>query len=96
MTGLSQWRRDALLPERAGDALAVMGEDELRSLLERELLRPGAPALASVEWVYARWKPHTSVTCGYSVRFEDGLEATVVAKRYADGKERELALLVER
>ena len=55
------------------------------------MLRPGAPGIASVDWEYARWKPGVSVTCTYEVGFEDGSREVVVAKRYADGKDRILS-----
>ncbi len=96
MTGLRRWQRDPTLPERAGEPISVPREEEMRELVGRALLRPLAPPLAALEWVYARWKPRTSVTCAYALRFEDGLEALAVAKRYADGKERELAERVPR
>jgi len=63
---------------------------ELCALVSTHLARPGAPAVASASWDYARWKPGVSIAAVYTVRFADGTSEPVVAKRYADGKERTL------
>lgn len=65
--------------------------DELCALVAAHLARPGAPAIESASWDYARWKPGVSIAAVYTVRLADGTSEPVVAKRYADGKERTLS-----
>ena len=89
--GLRERERDPGLPELAGQAhLRPPGVEEVIELANLHLKRPDAPALAGGRWDYARWKPGVSITSVYTVRFADGAEEPVVAKRYVDGKERTL------
>ncbi len=89
--GLRDRERDPELPALAGEAhLRPPGVDELLELARAHLLRPDAPAPTSGRWDYARWKPGVSITSVYTLRFADGAEEAVVAKRYVDGKERTL------
>lgn len=60
-------------------------------LVRSGLLQPGAPDLESVEWTYARWKPATSLSAGYELRFADGSRRQLVVKRYAGDKARLIA-----
>jgi hypothetical protein len=90
--GLRVHERDATLLARAGQShLAPPDETELAALVGGVLALPEAPPVSETRWCFARWKPGTSVTATWSVRFADGSEAWVAGKRYADGKERTLA-----
>ncbi len=90
--GLRERDRDPELPGRAGEAhLRPPGEAELVELVRAHLLRPDASEPVAARWDYARWKPGVSITSVYTLRFADGGEEPVVAKRYVDGKERTLA-----
>jgi hypothetical protein len=83
--------RDPELTAKAGEGhLRPPEPAELLELVAAHLARPGAPALESATWDYARWKPGVSISAVYTVRFADGTSESVVAKRYADGKERSL------
>ncbi|HEX6884661.1 MAG TPA: phosphotransferase [Planctomycetota bacterium] len=83
--------RDSGLPALAGEAHLVPPDPaELCALVAAHLARPDAPAIESASWDYARWKPGVSIAAVYTVRFADGTCEPVVAKRYADGKERTL------
>jgi hypothetical protein len=89
--GLRERERDAELPALAGQAsLRPPDTAELCELVEAHLRRPEAPAILSASWDYARWKPGVSITSVFTLRFADGSAEPVVAKRYADGKERTL------
>lgn len=89
--GLRERERDPELPALAGEAhLRPPGVEELVELATTHLLRPDAPALLGGRWDYARWKPGVSITSVYTLKFADGAEEPVVAKRYVDGKERTL------
>ena len=91
MTGLRVRARDRELP-------ATLGEPELcppetarvADWIGALMLRADAAPIAEVSWEYARWKPGVSMTCTYDVRYVDGASDLVVAKRYADGKDRHL------
>ena len=92
MTGLRSRIRDRTLPERADQsALTPLTPDELCGRVAEALTLPGGAQPVDAVWDYARWKPGVSMTCAYTVRSDDGSERTVVAKRYADGKEQNLA-----
>lgn len=89
--GLRERDRDPELPGLAGEAhLHPPGEDELVELVRAHLKRPDAPEPSAARWDYARWKPGVSLTSVFMLRFADGAEEPVVAKRYVDGKERTL------
>ena len=89
MIGQRQRPRDPDLPALLGDEdLCALPVERMAGLIGAALLRDGAPNLKSVEWSYARWKPGISTTTAYEVCFEDGEREVVVAKRYADGKDR--------
>src|SRR5262245_20949039 len=89
--GLRERERDPELPALAGEAnLRPPSVEEVLELASAHLARPDAPALSAGRWDYARWKPGVSITSVYTLRFEDGVEQPVVAKRYVDGKERTL------
>ena len=87
MIGLREHRRDPELPLRAGDQLLVPpAPAELLDLVRAHLARPGCPSAQSAALTYARWKPHTSITAGYSVDFVDGARRTVCVKKYMGPK----------
>ncbi len=89
--GLRERERDPELPGLAGEAhLRPPGEAELVELVRAHLWRPDAPEVSGARWDYARWKPGVSLTSVFMLRFADGAEEPVVAKRYVDGKERTL------
>ena len=89
--GLRERERDPRLPALAGEAgLRPLDPDTFLERVEAHLRRPDAPALAGASWDYARWKPGVSITSVYTVRFADGTHEPVVAKLYADGKDRTL------
>jgi hypothetical protein len=91
MTGLRDWVRDPALPARCGQPeLAPLTDEELRELLAEHALLPDVEPPAEIAWEYARWKPGVSMTCTYRLRWRDGHEETLVAKRYADDKVRAL------
>jgi hypothetical protein len=91
-TGLRAWARDGGLPLRAGQPeLAPPSIDELLVLVRNHLLLPDAPELSEAVWNYARWKPGVSTCAAYQLRFADGSEETVVAKRYVGDKAEGLA-----
>lgn len=91
MTGLRSYERDASLPGALGDpACSPLSPEEAKERIEADLLEPWAPPIESIRWSYARWKPEVSITCGYGVRFVDGVEETVVWKRYRGDKARYL------
>ena len=91
-TGLRSWNRDAGLPASAGDAhLVPPSAEEVASIVTARMLRPGAPPPVEVRWSYARWKPAVSLCAAYGVRFPDGSEETLVAKRHAEGKAEAIA-----
>jgi len=90
--GLRDRERDPGLPALAGEGhLRPPDPAELVELVDRHLRRPEAPRVVAARWDYARWKPGVSMTSVFAVRFEDGREEPVVAKRYVDGKDRTLA-----
>jgi hypothetical protein len=90
--GLRERERDPELPALAGETrLRPPAVEEVVELAEAHLRRPDAPALAGGRWDYARWKPGVSITSVYTLRFADGVEEPLVAKRYVDGKDRTLS-----
>jgi aminoglycoside phosphotransferase (APT) family kinase protein len=91
--GLRERERDPELPALAREAhLRPPDPAEICELVAAHLKRPAAPAVSSASWDYARWKPGISLTSVYTLRFADGAEEPVVAKRYVDGKDRTLEL----
>lgn len=86
---LRAYDRDPALPALAGQGhLCPPSADELCALVTQHLLQPGAPAVTGARWDYARWKPGVSISSVFMLRFADGVEEPVVAKRYVDGKDR--------
>ena len=78
--------------EAYGDVrLLPPAPDEVLALVREHLVRPGAPEPVEACWVYARWKPATSLTAGFQLDYADGRRRWVTWKRYADGKAAELA-----
>jgi hypothetical protein len=97
MSGLRHYERDAAPLYACGDdRLAPPAADELLALVGAHLARPGAPAPVEARWVYARWKPATSLTAGFELDYADGRRRWVSWKRYADGKVGRLAERGER
>ncbi len=92
MIGLRAHARDAQLPAAAGDeALTAPDSATVAAVVELEFLRDDSVSVAATDWNYARWKPGVSITCGYDLTLSDERHLHVVAKRYADGKDRLLA-----
>lgn len=91
--GLRERERDPELPAMAGDAqLRPPAAADVVGLVATYMKRPATPAIVGASWEYARWKPGISITSVHRLRLADGAEEVVVAKRYADGKERTLQL----
>jgi len=89
--GLRERERDPSIPGRAGETgLQPPTLSEVVELVAGHLLRPDQPELIGASWDYARWKPESSITSVYTVRFADGHAEPVVVKRYVDGKDRTL------
>ncbi len=89
MSRLRERERTHDLPKLIGEVqLVAPTEGEVRAWVERWMRRPDGPAIRSVTWEFARWKPGVSTTCSYDVCFEDGEPEVVVAKTYADGKDK--------
>lgn len=92
MIGLETWRRDASILTRAGDAdLEPLSESEVVALVSEELVRDAAQVATSATWVYARWKPHVSLTTGWEVQFADGSTEVIGMKQYCGSKAKQFA-----
>lgn len=97
MSGLRGYARDAAPLFACGDGrLAPPSEAELLALACALLARPAAPQPTAARWVYARWKPGTSLTAGFELDYADGERRWVSWKRYAGGKAEDLARRRER
>ncbi len=91
MSGLRNYERDAAPLAACGDeALVPPHQDDLLALVRENLARPGAAHPIGARWVYARWKPATSLTAGFDLDYADGERRFVSWKRYAGVKAREL------
>ena len=97
MSGLRRYERDSAPLNACGDQLlAPPAPAEMLDLVREHLARDGVPAPVEARWVYARWKPGTSLTAGFELDYADGRRRWVSWKRYADGKGQRLAERRER
>lgn len=97
MSGLRHYARDVAPLLAYGDArLAPPEPDELLALVRAHLARADAPVPIAARWIYARWKPATSLTAGFELDYADGEQRWVSWKRYEDGKASALASRRER
>ena len=87
MTALKEYARDRDLLVRLGDEDLRLPEDhEMVSLVREHLCTASAPKPIAARWVFARWKPATSVLGCWTVSFDDETERLVSLKRYSGPK----------